>query len=351
VAKPRVIGLDIGTTHVRAAEVEFTGTGPSGRADATLVRIGARALPPGAVRDGEVAEPHTVATALKQLWSEQKFGSKDVVIGIGNQRVLVRDLDLPAMPQAQLKASLPFQVQDSLPMAIEDAILDYFPTSSEVGPNGPIHHGLLVAATRETVQANARAVTLAGLRPVQVDLNAFAVARVQARGTLAAGVWAFVDIGARVTNVTIVIDGTPQFVRILPSGGQDVTDAVANTLNIAHADAEQIKREVGVGLTVDPHLENAREVVREVTSSLVEAVRNTMVYFASGHPGQAVQQIVLSGGGSFLPGLGQYLASSSRLPVALGEPLTTLRKARTVTSTPLEPTVVTAVGLAFGIAA
>ncbi len=350
-AKSRVIGLDIGTTHVRAAEVEFAGPGPAGRAAATLVRLGERELPAGAVRDGEVAEPHTVATALRQLWAERRFGSKEVVIGIGNQRVLVRDLDMPAMPPAQLRASLPFQVQDQLPMATEDAILDYYPTSSEIGPQGPVHHGLLVAATRETVQANTRAVALAGLRPVQVDLNAFAVARVQARGPLASGVWAFVDIGARVTNVTIVVDGLPRFVRILPAGGQDVTDAVANSMNVAHHDAEGIKRAVGVGLGGPAELDGAREVIREVTSSLVEAIRNTMVYFASGNPGKGVQQIVLSGGGAFLPGLGQYLSSASRLRVAIGEPFGTLRQSRSVTEGFQEPTVTTAVGLAFGIAA
>ena len=232
--KSRVIGLDIGTTHVRAAEIEFGSDGPQGKGQPELVRYGQVVLPHGAVRDSEVAEAQTVASALRQLWAEAKFSRKDVVIGVGNQRVLVRDLDLPSMPLPQLRAALPFQVQDMIPVAVEDALLDYYPTTSTVGPNGPLVRGLLVAATKETVLANTRAVELAGLRPVMVDLNAFALARVQARGAWSEGVFAFIDIGARVTNLVIVARGVPRFVRILASGGQDVTDAVAASDPLAY---------------------------------------------------------------------------------------------------------------------
>ncbi|MGV8967940.1 MAG: type IV pilus assembly protein PilM [Cellulomonas sp.] len=351
-AKSRVIGLDIGTTHVRAVEIEFGSGGPAGRGVPEVVKFGQVELPLGAVRDGEVAEPQTVASALRRLWSETKFSHKDVVIGVGNQRVLVRDLDLPAMPIAQLRASLPFQVQDLIPVAVEDALLDYFPTGTAVGPHGPVYRGLLVAATKETVKANTSAVELAGLRPMMVDLNAFALARVQARGELAVGTIALVDIGARVTNLVIVSNGQPRFVRILPSGGQDVTEAVANAMNIPIERAEEIKRDIGVGHAVANEFKGAEESITDVTSSLVEAIRNTLVYYASNNPGGAVEQILLTGGGGFLPGLGQFLSSSSRLPVAIGQPLTTLKVGRGVGDIGgLQPVLAIPLGLAFGVAA
>jgi len=352
VAKSRVIGLDIGTTHVRAVEIEFGSGGPSGHGTPEVVKFGQVELPSGAVRDGEVAEPQTVASALRQLWGGAKFSHKDVVIGVGNQRVLVRDLDLPAMPLPQLRASLPFQVQDLIPVAVEDALLDYFPTGTANGPHGPVYRGLLVAATKETVKANTSAVEIAGLRPVMVDLNAFALARVQARGDLATGTIALVDIGARVTNLVVVSSGQPRFVRILPSGGQDVTEAVANALNIPVERAEQIKREIGVGHVVAPELASAEESITDVTSSLIEAVRNTLVYYASNNPGGAVEQILITGGGAFLPGLGQFLSSASRLPVSVGQPLTTLKVARTAGDlTGLQSVLAIPLGLAFGVAA
>jgi type IV pilus assembly protein PilM len=354
VAKTRVIGLDIGTTHVRAAELEFRGRGRVGTTTPTVVRVGQVELPRDAVRDGEVAEPETVATAIRQLWSQSKFSHKDVVIGIGNQRVLVRDLELPWMPPAQIRASLPFQVADLLPVAVEDALLDYVATGSRPGDQGEVLQGLLVAATKETVLANTTAVEAAGLRPVMVDLNAFALARVMARGDAATRTVALLDVGARVTTLVVVADGTPQFVRILPMGGHDVTDSVAIGLGISRGEAEGVKRGSGPGRD-DPAREAAvAERVIASTTALVEAVRNTLIYYASTHPGAAAERVVLTGGGAELSGFVTHLDGAIRVPVVLGHPLSTL----TVTDGGVPSDVLAAqhalavpLGLAFGEAA
>ncbi|MBN9327741.1 MAG: pilus assembly protein PilM, partial [Cellulomonas sp.] len=199
-ATTRVIGLDIGSSAVRAAELEFGGGARTGKVAPTLHRLGEVALPVGAVRDGEVVQPETVSAALRQLWQDTKFESKDVVLGVGNQRVLVRDLDLPWMPLAQLKASLPFQVSEMLPMSSDEALLDYYPVAEYDGPQGRTVHGMLVAAQRDTVTANVVAVEGAGLRPLMVDLNGFALLRSLAHGDLARATVAFVDVGATKTT-------------------------------------------------------------------------------------------------------------------------------------------------------
>ncbi|HQY33849.1 type IV pilus assembly protein PilM [Actinotalea sp.] len=349
-AKSAVIGLDIGTTFVRGAEVE-----QSGRSGHTLVRYGQVPLPLGAVRDGEVAEPETVASALRQLWSQAKFSSREVNIGIGNQRVLVRELDMPAMPMAQIRSSLPFQVQDLLPVAVEDALLDYYPTAEYAGPNGPAVTGLLVAATKDTVQANTIAVETAGLRPVMVDLSAFALTRAQLTPEMAARTVALVDLGGRTTTVVVLANGMPKFIRMLPSGGQDVTEAVTSAMNVSVSDAERIKRELGVGFQVAPEMTHVAESIYSVTSTLIDSVRNTLVYYASNHPGAAADGIILTGGGAQLPGLGQYLASATRLPVSLGQPLASFKTARSAPQgdalAAIQHDCAIAVGLALGVAA
>ncbi|GIG20376.1 type 4 fimbrial biogenesis protein PilM [Cellulomonas chitinilytica] len=353
-ATSRVIGLDIASTCVRAAELEFGSGGPAGKNPPTLVRYGQTPLPIGAVRDGEVVQPETVATALRQLWAQTKFESKDVVIGVGNQRVIVRELDLPWMPLAQLKESLPYQVNELLPMSTDDALLDYFPTSESEGPQGRTVHGMLVAAQRDTVTANVLTVEAAGLRPSMVDLNAFALHRALARGDALRGTAAFVDIGATITTVVISAKGSPKLVRSLPTGGQHVTNAVASALGIAGPEAELLKREVGIGFAVAPEREDAAEAVAGVVRALVESVRNTFVYYASNHPGAGIDVVVLTGGGTHLPGLGQYISSASRLPVTLGDPLAGLRSAKTVQREALnghESLIALPVGLAYGVAA
>lgn len=353
-ATSRVIGLDIGSSFVRAAELEFGNGGPTGKNPPTLVRYGEVPVPLGAVRDGEVVQHDTVAAALRQLWAQAKFSSKDVVIGVGNQRVVVRELDLPWMPLPQLKASLPFQVHELLPMSTDDALLDYYPTSESNGQHGRTVHGMLVAAQRDTVNANVMAVETAGLRPRMVDLNAFAMIRSLARGDLARSTVAFVDIGAAMTTVVIADHGQPRLVRSLPSGGQNITAAVAGTLGISSADAEIVKREIGIGFAVPPERAEASEAVSTIVRALVESVRNTLVYYAQNNNGAAVDLVVLVGGGAQLPGLGQYIASASRLSVVLGDPLAGLRSAKSVNRGALdgrESFISLSVGLAYGVAA
>jgi len=349
VASTRVIGLDIGTSAVRAAEMEFTGRGRT-RGAASLVRYAEVALPPGAVRDAEVAEPATVSTALKQLWSQAKFSTKDVVIGVGNQRVLVREMELPWMPPAQLREALPYQVQESLPMSTDEALLDFHATDDVAGAQGRMLRGMLVAAQRDTVNANVIAVEGAGLRPVMVDLNAFALLRALARGDLSQRIVALVDIGAAVTNVVVAAHGVPRLVRTLPSGGLNVTQAVASSLGVPLGEAETIKRELGVGST--PGHDPAAGVISEVTRTLVESIRNTFVYYQGSHPGAGIEGVIVTGGGAHLPGLGQFLSSASRLPVALGNPLVDIdRRKLRADLTGRESRVALPIGLAYGVAA
>lgn len=343
-----VIGLDIGTTRVRAVELQHGRSGP------VVLRYAEVPIPLGAVRDGEVADPNAVAIALRQLWAHGKFSHRDVVMGVGNQRVMVRSLSLPWMPMTQLRAALPFQVQDTLPVAVEDAVLDYFPTGESNGPEGRMLHGLLVAATRDTVQANLGAAETAGLRPIMVDLNAFALMRVHMLGSLADRTVALVDIGGATTNVVIAEHGVPRLVRTLPTGGQYVTDAIAAALKLSASEAEAIKRQVGVGFAVPPELEAAAEVVNHVTQNMVESIRNTLVYYASGNPGRAADLVVLTGGGAYLNGLGQYLSSATRMSVVVADLFASVGVAKSAALAPfqgVESTLAVSLGLALAVAA
>ena len=231
----RLVGLDIGTSSVRAAELTL------GKGGATLERFGQVALPTGSVRDGEVIDADVVAEAIRQLWAQAKFTSKKVVVGVANQKVVVRQIDLPWMPGDELKKALAFQVQDHIPMPVEHAILDYHPLEEFTNESGArTLRVLLVAAARDMVGSTLEAVQKAGLSPQMVDLTSFAVLRSmgtspQGTGLAALESEALIDIGASVTNIVIHQDGVPRFVRILLMGGADLTDVPA----VAHRDQRQ----------------------------------------------------------------------------------------------------------------
>src|SRR5919199_2991018 len=124
------IGLDIGTSVVRAVELSY------GRAGTTLERFGQLVLPPGAVLDGQVVNEDAVAASLRKLWEATDLSHKRVVLGVANQRVIVRQLELPWLARSELAASLPLQVQDLLPMPVDQAVLDFFPVEEPTDSTG-----------------------------------------------------------------------------------------------------------------------------------------------------------------------------------------------------------------------
>jgi type IV pilus assembly protein PilM len=310
-------------------------------------------LPDGAVRDGEVVDVDAVSHTLRQLWSATGFGHKKVMMGVANQRVIVRQLELPWMEPDELRASLPFQVQDFLPMAVDQAELDFFPLEQVTAEGGArTLRGLLVAAARETVLANVRCAERAGLSVVGVDLSSFAVLRAMGRQTaLEVDTEALIDIGARVTNIIVHSAGVPRFVRILLMGGQDVTDAVADRLGVPTEHAEGLKQQYAHA-THGEELATVSHTVATIAQDFVDEIRGSLDYYGASNPGAPVERIVLSGGGSRLEGLAERLQSSTRLAVVEGDPLSALRVGNTGLDADqiefIKPLAAVPVGLALG---
>jgi type IV pilus assembly protein PilM len=344
------VGLDIGTSGVRAAELSL------GRGAATLERFGQVALPAGAVHDGEVVDSAAVGAALKQLWAQAKFSTKKVVLGVANQKVVVRQVDVPWLPEDELRKSLAFQVADFIPMAAEEAILDFHPLEEFTNDNGGrMLRVLLVAASRDMVSNAMTAVKLAGLNAHMVDLTSFAVLRsMVGEGSVASpSAEALVDIGASVTNIVVHQGGVPRFVRILMLGGADITGAVAERLGVPADQAEAVKQQTGLLLVPNNEAHPAQRAIEASGSAFVDEVRGSLDYFMAQPGATRIDRIVLSGGGSLLAGLAERLQAATRLPVHSARPMAQLKIGKTgLTPEQLayvEPMVTVPVGLAMGV--
>jgi type IV pilus assembly protein PilM len=340
------IGLDIGTSVVRAVELSF------GRAGITLERFGQVVLPEGAVDDGKVVDPGSVADSIRQLWSATGLSHKRVVLGVANEQVIVRRVELPSMEPAALRASLPFQVAEILPMNVEASVLDFYPLEEIARSEGSVLSGLLVAAPRETVLANVSCAQKAGLTVQAVDLTPFAVLR--SLGKQAGPdveVEALIDVGAKVTNIVVHRGGEPTFVRILMHGGQDVTDAVAQAMGVNLTQAEAMKQQVSQASQGGEYDELFRTVNAQA-QDFVEDIVGSLDYFSASNSGSKVQRILLSGGGSRLDGLSERLARDTRLPVVLGDPMANLALGKTGLDEAqiefIRPLAAVPVGLALG---
>lgn len=344
-----VVGVDIGSSLLRAVEID-----DASKARPTILRAHEVPLPEGSVKRGEIIEVNTVASAFKRLWAAGGFRSKDVALGIGGQSVIVRDLAVPRMPLAQIKESLPFQVQDLLPVPVNDAVLDYYPISESETESGPVVNGLLVAAFKQAVTINVTAATLAGLNPISMDLLPFAMTRMHTLSSPTAGVAVHMNVGANATSIVIVQAGVPLFVRIVPAGGDDSTRAMVSRLSIARERAETLKREIGLSPVVDGDERlRAAEVIHESTSELLTAIRNTLTYFVSVRPGVVFEHISLGGGATLLRGFSSALAEATRIPVVPVNPLAGVAISRALRGKASEERVqswTTALGLAVGSA-
>jgi type IV pilus assembly protein PilM len=353
VAGRPVVGLDIGTSGVRAAELTW------GKGAAKLERFGQVALPVGAVRNGEVVDTEAVTAAITQLWSQAKFSTKKVVVGVANQKVVVRQVELPWLPMEELRKSLAFQVQDFIPMPVEQAILDFHPLGEFTNDAGARQlRVLLVAAARDMVDSSLRAIDGAGLQPTMVDLTPFAVLRAlmgAEQGFTAVQAEALVDVGASVTNIIVHQGGVPRFVRILLMGGGDITEALAERLGVPSEQAESVKQSTGLSpLFAAADSSPASRALESSGSAFVEEVRSSLDYYLAQPGAVRVDRVVLSGGGSLLGGLVDRLTTATRLPVELARPLSVLKLGKTgLTDEQLEyvePMVAVPVGLAMGLA-
>jgi type IV pilus assembly protein PilM len=329
-----LLGLDIGSSSVRAAEVS-TKTEPP-----TLERFASVELPRGAVAGGEIADHAAVAAAVKELLSKGRFGVKRTAIGIANQKVVVRQIDMPAMAEDELRGALQYQAQEYIPIPIEDAILDYQvleETANEAGE--PTLKVLLVAGQRDMINGFVNLAADAGLDPAVVDLSPFADMRALGSATPLLGSRdgeVIIDVGAGITNIVAHEQGRPRFVRILPMGGNDITDALVAGLSIDLQEAESVKARVGLSPEGGPvPAEGAAKLIEQRASAFIDEVRGSIDYYLTQPGAGRVSTVILTGGGAKLPGLHERLSAALHLPVEEGQPLNNVRLGK-ISQTPDE---------------
>jgi len=346
----RSVAIDIGASVVRVAELELAnGTDP--RDGATLHAYAERPVPAGVIRDGVVEEPGALAALVKQVFAAAKPSSKNVAVGIGHPSVVVREVDIPAQPMDKVRESLAFHVQDQLPMAPDEALLDFYPTSEYEAQAGPTLRGLLVAAPRELVRDLVSVLDQAGITPAAIDHSALALWRASCRGPLIERSVALVDVGATHTLVAVSQGGAPRLVRALPQASGDANRAIAAALKGQAADPETLKREIGMDPAASGSARVIADAVGHALTPLIEAIRNTIVYVSSSNPGAGIERLVLGGGGAYVRGFGQALSSATRLPVIISEPLAGMKLGKKVDASAIkgqEAGLATVVGLAMG---
>jgi type IV pilus assembly protein PilM len=293
-------------------------------------------LPPGAFGEGEVADPEALAAGLKSLFSANKL-SKQVRLGVGNQRIVVRTLRLPAIEDPkELEAAVRFQAQEQMPMPIDQAVLEHHVVGGTAGEDGtaPQIDVVVVAARRDMIASFLGPLRRAGLEPVGIDVAAFGMIRAlagtaapaPAEGQAPAGETVlFCNVGD-VANLAVASGRACLFTRVSHAGLETLAGRLAAARGLSYEHAMQWLYHVGLEhplevLEGDPEIvAEARQVLEEGLSALVDDLRLSLDYYSAQDSAVPVERIVLSGPGSVIAGFAGGVEGGLGLPVSSSRP-------------------------------
>jgi len=309
-----VVGLDLGSSAVKLIEVKEKKAG-----EYHLQRLGIEPLSPEAIVDGSIMDSSLVVDAIHKLNDETKVKITSYATSLSGHSVIIKKIQLPAMPAEELAESIQWEAEQYIPFDINDVSLDYV-VLSEGEPGHDNMEVLLVAVKRDKVNDYTSVISQTGKSPVLVDVDAFAIQNAyEANYDLdPLKTVALINMGAGVTNINVLARGATVFWRDISFGGNQFTEALQREFNLSFEQSEALKR----GEQVDRYgLAEARPVLDAVSAEMASEIHKTFDFFSATSSEGAVDQIFLSGGCALTPNLEQVLRERFEVPVELLDPL------------------------------
>ena len=309
-----LVGLDIGSSAVKAIELKPAGKGYK------VGAIGVEPIPPDSIVDGAIIDSVAVSDAIRRLFINKQFKSKDVAASLSGNSVIVKKITLPVMSEQELAESIYWEAEQYIPFDIQDVNLDYEVIDPGTGPESQgSMEVLLVAAKKDKIADYTGVIAQAGRTPVVVDVDAFALQNAYEAnyGFEATSVVVLLNAGASAININILAGGQSVFTRDVSMGGNAFTEAVQKELNLSFDAAEEVKKGQSVdGVTYD----EAWPVLRAMTDNVLLEVEKTFDFFKATAANDHIDRIVLSGGASRVEGFVEALQERFDAPVELFDP-------------------------------
>jgi type IV pilus assembly protein PilM len=304
--KDHLVGLDIGSRSIKAAEIVETKQGLA------LKRFGIVDIAHGAIEEGTINDPEAVAESLKQLFKSYNIKESNVAVSIGGYSVIVKKITVQTMDEEKLQETIHFEAEQYIPFDISDVNLD-FQILGESESNPDQMNVFLVAAKKEMVSDYISVVNLAGLNPCIVDVEAFALQNAfEANYDLNDENTALIDIGASKTSLNILKGNSSVFMRDVSLGCGQINQKVMSLIECSFEEAEQLKH----GEKPD---KLSPEDLKDITSSVVTdwctEIRRALDFFYSTYPEDQIKRIILSGGGANIAEFRELLAAEASAEV------------------------------------
>jgi type IV pilus assembly protein PilM len=305
-----VVGLDIGSSAVKAVELKPAGKG------FRVSAFGQEPVPPDAIVDGAIIDAGAVTESIRRIFAQNKaFKANDVCASLSGNAVIVKKITLPVMTETELDESIYWEAEQYIPFDIQDVNIDYQILDPGTGPESRGSMDvLLVAAKKEKIGDYTSVIAQAGKNPVIVDVDAFALQNAfEVNYGLGDGqVVALMNAGASAININILQGDQSVFTRDISMGGNAYSEAVQKELDLPFEAAEQLKK----GIPVDgATFEEAQPVLRAVSENVLLEVQKTFDFFKATASSDRIDRIMLSGGASRVDGFRDMLQERFSTPV------------------------------------
>lgn len=311
-----LVGVDIGSSAVKACQLQKSGK------KYTLVALGSVSLPPDSVEDGVLQEPEAVGEAITKLFKNLKLKKKTkVAISISGFSVIVKKIKLDVMEEKELEEYLNSEAEQYIPFDIEDVYLDFqdMKTAKEEFDQTDV---MLVAAKKDVVDGYLEMLREIKLEPLLVDVDGFALENIWNTVERPEEDIALVDIGAEKMNINIIVDGLSVLARDISAGSRQLTDRIAQAFDIDEIEAEKIK--LGV-IPAGNRQEELEKIVTDVCTGWVFEIQKAVDLYRSKNPDKPLARIVLSGGGSKVKGLPEFISKEVDIEVMPFNPFTGMK--------------------------
>lgn len=307
-----LVGVDIGSTSIKVAEIR------EGRGGRQLVRFGYHPLPAQTVVDGHIMDSGVVVEGLEKLFHKAKH--RDVALRASGHSVIIKKISMPMMTPAELSEQITWEAEQHIPFDLAEVRIDYQVLHQR--PQQGQMDVLLVAAKKEEVNDLMSLATEARLRPKVVDLDAFTVQNVYEASM--SGIVpseqtiVLVHVGASLTTINILAEGTTAFTRDIANGGAMITEEIQRQLGISQEEAEAYKCG-GDGRGVVP--QEVPDIINQVTDGLAGEIQRSLDFYLATSGDREFAEIRLSGGTANLQSLSEMISARARVKVSQLDPL------------------------------
>jgi type IV pilus assembly protein PilM len=314
------VGLDIGSSLIKVVEIDHS------KGEPILTKYAIVKLPPEAIVEGEIMDQSLVVQGIQECMAKAGVTTRDVATAVSGRAVIVKKVVMDKMNPDDAKEAIFWEAEQHVPFDIDDVCLDFQVLNEDLGASQM--EILLVAAKKEMVNHHAGIVKEAGLNPIIIDVDSFAIQNaVEATGGNGAGrVVGLVNIGSDVTNINIIQNNIPYFTRDLSVGSNVFSEAVQRDLGVSFDEAESMLS--GSGQIGDP--ERFRQIIADAASDISMGIERSIAFLKTAGDAERIDHAVLSGGGACVPFLRDILSEKHGVEFTVNQSVSRVARAEGV---------------------